>query len=78
VLDIRKIRASSATAMIRLRPRHHVHPGRLGAEWRCRRPLARPNWLEPGTQTGMAYRLRNKAAAAREAGHGDPHVRVHV
>ena len=35
--------------------------------------------LEPGTQTGMAYRLRNKGLPRLgEAGHGDLHVRVHV
>ena len=35
--------------------------------------------VEPGTQTGMAYRLRNKGLPRLgEAGHGDLHVRVHV
>jgi molecular chaperone DnaJ len=35
--------------------------------------------LEPGTQTGVAYRLRNKGLPRLgEGGHGDLHVRVHV
>ncbi|HEV2671589.1 MAG TPA: DnaJ C-terminal domain-containing protein, partial [Gemmatimonadales bacterium] len=35
--------------------------------------------VEPGTQTGTAYRLRNKGLPRLgEAGHGDLHVRVHI
>ena len=35
--------------------------------------------IEPGTQTGMAYRLRAKGLPRLgEGGHGDLHVRVHV
>jgi molecular chaperone DnaJ len=35
--------------------------------------------IEPGTQTGMAYRLRAKGLPRLgEGGHGDLHVRIHV
>ena len=35
--------------------------------------------VEAGTQTGMAYRLRNKGLPRlSEGGHGDLHVRIHV
>ena len=35
--------------------------------------------VEPGTQTGMAYRLRSKGLPRLgEGGHGDMHVRIHV
>ena len=35
--------------------------------------------LEPGTQTGMAYRIRSKGLPRLgEGGHGDLHVRIHV
>jgi molecular chaperone DnaJ len=35
--------------------------------------------IEPGTQTGMAYRLRGKGLPRLgEGGHGDLHVRIHV
>ena len=35
--------------------------------------------IEAGTQTGVAYRLRNKGLPRLgEGGHGDLHVRVHV
>lgn len=52
----------------------------LGAEVEIPTPYGQTKLrLEPGTQTGMAYRLRNKGLPRLgEAGHGDLHVRVHV
>ena len=45
--------------------------GTLAQRWTLR--------LEPGTQTGMAYRLRAKGLPRLgEGGHGDMHVRIHV
>src|SRR5213594_3579616 len=52
----------------------------LGAEFQVPTPFG-PTTLrvEPGTQTGMAYRLRSKGLPRLgEAGHGDLHVRVLV
>src|SRR5262245_6050442 len=52
----------------------------LGAEVEVPTPYGQTKLrLEPGTQTGMAYRLRHKGLPRLgEAGHGDLHVRVHV
>ncbi|MBW8839477.1 MAG: molecular chaperone DnaJ, partial [Gemmatimonadetes bacterium] len=52
----------------------------LGAEVEVPTPYGQTKLrLEPGTQTGMAYRLRNKGLPRLgDAGHGDLHVRVHV
>ncbi|HWC73002.1 MAG TPA: molecular chaperone DnaJ [Gemmatimonadales bacterium] len=52
----------------------------LGAEVEVPTPYGQTKLrLEPGTQTGMAYRLRNKGLPRLgEGGHGDLHVRVHV
>ena len=52
----------------------------LGAEVQVPTPFG-PTTLrvEPGTQTGMAYRLRAKGLPRLgEGGHGDLHVRIHV
>src|SRR6266699_1155410 len=52
----------------------------LGAEIQVPTPFG-PTTLrvEPGTQTGMAYRLRAKGLPRLgEGGHGDLHVRIHV
>jgi len=52
----------------------------LGAEITVPTPFGQSRLrIEPGTQTGMAYRLRNKGLPRLgEGGHGDLHVRVHV
>jgi molecular chaperone DnaJ len=52
----------------------------LGADVQVPTPYGQAKLrVEPGTQTGMAYRLRNKGLPRLgEAGHGDLHVRVHV
>ncbi len=52
----------------------------LGAEVEVPTPYGQTKLrVEPGTQTGMAYRLRNKGLPRLgDAGHGDLHVRVHV
>jgi molecular chaperone DnaJ len=52
----------------------------LGADLQVPTPYGQAKLrVEPGTQTGMAYRLRNKGLPRLgEAGHGDLHVRVHV
>jgi len=52
----------------------------LGAEVEVPTPFGQTKLrVEPGTQTGMAYRLRNKGLPRLgESGHGDLHVRVHV
>jgi molecular chaperone DnaJ len=52
----------------------------LGAEIEVPTPYGQTKLrLEPGTQTGMAYRLRAKGLPRLgESGHGDLHVRVHV
>jgi molecular chaperone DnaJ len=52
----------------------------LGAEVQVPTPFGETTLrIEPGTQTGMAYRLRHKGLPRLgEGGHGDLHVRVHV
>ncbi|HEY6092941.1 MAG TPA: molecular chaperone DnaJ [Gemmatimonadales bacterium] len=52
----------------------------LGAEVQVPTPFGQSTLrIEPGTQTGMAYRLRNKGLPRLgEGGHGDLHVRIHV
>src|SRR5437899_2085741 len=52
----------------------------LGADVQVPTPYGQAKLrVESGTQTGMAYRLRNKGLPRLgEAGHGDLHVRVHV
>ena len=52
----------------------------LGAELEVPTPFGETMLrIDPGTQTGMAYRLRAKGLPRLgEAGHGDLHVRIHV
>jgi molecular chaperone DnaJ len=52
----------------------------LGAEVEVPTPFGQAMLrVEPGTQTGMAYRLRSKGLPRLgEGGHGDLHVRIHV
>jgi len=52
----------------------------LGAEVEVPTPFGQSTLrVEPGTQTGMAYRLRSKGLPRLgEGGHGDMHVRIHV
>jgi len=52
----------------------------LGAEVQVPTPFGQTTVrVEPGTQTGMAYRLRSKGLPRLgEGGHGDLHVRIHV
>jgi len=52
----------------------------LGAEVQVPTPFGQTMLrVEPGTQTGMAYRLRSKGLPRLgEGGHGDLHVRIHV
>ena len=52
----------------------------LGAEVKVPTPYGESMLrLEPGTQTGMAYRIRSKGLPRLgEGGHGDLHVRIHV
>ena len=52
----------------------------LGAEIQVPTPFGQTTLrIEPGTQTGMAYRLRAKGLPRLgEGGHGDLHVRIHV
>jgi len=52
----------------------------LGAEVQVPTPYGQTTLrIEPGTQTGMAYRLRAKGLPRLgEGGHGDLHVRIHV
>ena len=52
----------------------------LGAEVQVPTPYGQATVrIEPGTQTGVAYRLRAKGLPRLgEGGHGDLHVRVHV
>src|SRR5437016_3845148 len=52
----------------------------LGAEVQVPTPYGQATVrIEPGTQTGMAYRLRSKGLPRLgEGGHGDLHVRIHV
>lgn len=52
----------------------------LGAEVQVPTPYGQSTLrIEPGTQTGMSYRLRAKGLPRLgEGGHGDLHVRVHV
>jgi molecular chaperone DnaJ len=52
----------------------------LGAEITVPTPFGESTLrVEPGTQTGMAYRIRNKGLPRLgEGGHGDLHVRIHV
>jgi molecular chaperone DnaJ len=52
----------------------------LGAEVPIPTPFGQTTLrIEPGTQTGMAYRLRAKGLPRLgEGGHGDLHVRIHV
>ena len=52
----------------------------LGAEVHVPTPFGQTTLrIEPGTQTGMAYRLRAKGLPRLgEGGHGDLHVRIHV
>ena len=52
----------------------------LGAEIKVPTPYGESMLrIEPGTQTGMAYRIRSKGLPRLgEGGHGDLHVRVHV
>ena len=52
----------------------------LGAEVNVPTPFGETMLrVEPGTQTGMAYRLRAKGLPRLgEGGHGDLHVRIHV
>ena len=52
----------------------------LGAEVHVPTPFGQTTLrVEPGTQTGMAYRVRAKGLPRLgEGGHGDLHVRIHV
>jgi len=52
----------------------------LGAEVKVPTPYGESMLrIDPGTQTGMAYRIRSKGLPRLgEGGHGDMHVRVHV
>jgi len=52
----------------------------LGAEVHVPTPFGQTTLrIEPGTQTGMAYRVRAKGLPRLgEGGHGDLHVRIHV
>lgn len=52
----------------------------LGAEVQVPTPFGQTTFrIDPGTQTGMAYRLRAKGLPRLgEGGHGDLHVRIHV
>jgi len=52
----------------------------LGTEVQVPTPFGQTTLrVEPGTQTGMAYRLRSKGLPRLgEGGHGDLHVRIHV
>ena len=52
----------------------------LGSEVQVPTPFGQTTLrVEPGTQTGMAYRLRAKGLPRLgESGHGDLHVRIHV
>ena len=52
----------------------------LGAEVTVPTPYGQSTLrIESGTQTGMAYRIRNKGLPRLgEGGHGDLHVRIHV
>ena len=52
----------------------------LGAEIKVPTPFGESMLrIEPGTQTGMAYRIRHKGLPRLgEGGHGDLHVRIHV
>ena len=52
----------------------------LGAEVQVPTPYGTSTLrIEPGTQTGVAYRIRSKGLPRLgEGGHGDLHVRVHV
>ena len=52
----------------------------LGAEVKVPTPYGESMLrVEPGTQTGMAYRIRSKGLPRLgEGGHGDLHVRIHV
>ena len=52
----------------------------LGAEVQVPTPFGQTTLrVDPGTQTGMAYRLRAKGLPRLgEGGHGDLHVRIHV
>jgi len=52
----------------------------LGAELQVSTPYGHATLrVEPGTQTGMAYRLRGKGLPRLgEGGYGDLHVRIHV
>ena len=52
----------------------------LGAEVKVPTPFGESMLrVEPGTQTGMAYRIRAKGLPRLgEGGHGDLHVRIHV
>jgi molecular chaperone DnaJ len=52
----------------------------LGAEVKVPTPFGESMLrIEPGTQTGMAYRIRAKGLPRLgEGGHGDLHVRIHV
>ncbi len=52
----------------------------LGAQVEVPTPFGQTRLrVEPGTQTGMAYRLRAKGLPRLgEGGHGDLHVRIHV
>jgi molecular chaperone DnaJ len=52
----------------------------LGAEVQVPTPFGQTTLrIEPGTQTGMAYRVRAKGLPRLgESGHGDLHVRIHV
>ena len=52
----------------------------LGAEVQVPTPFGQTTLrIEPGTQTGMAYRVRAKGLPRLgEGGHGDLHVRIHV
>ena len=52
----------------------------LGADVQVPTPYGQSTLrIEPGTQTGMSYRLRAKGLPRLgEGGHGDLHVRVHV
>jgi molecular chaperone DnaJ len=52
----------------------------LGAQVEVPTPFGQTTLrVEPGTQTGMAYRVRSKGLPRLgEGGHGDLHVRIHV
>jgi molecular chaperone DnaJ len=52
----------------------------LGAQVEVPTPFGQTTLrVEPGTQTGMAYRLRSKGLPRLgDGGHGDLHVRIHV